>query len=137
MTAPDNPPDQRPAPPLEQRAQAIYHEACQRIDPVAISRLRDARRQALQAAQQPYRHARRWLLPTGALMVAAFAVMTIWQPLPRSAAESPQQAFSLSAQNAMLDDDLPPDAEKADPSLYQNLDFYGWLAANENRPENH
>jgi hypothetical protein len=29
------------------------------------------------------------------------------------------------------DSDLPPDADSADPTLYQNLDFYGWLAAND------
>jgi hypothetical protein len=28
-----------------------------------------------------------------------------------------------------LDNELPPDADKTDPNLYQNLDFYGWLAS--------
>ena len=49
MTAPDNRPDRRSGPSLEQRAQALYHEACQRIDPVTIGRLRDARRQGRSA----------------------------------------------------------------------------------------
>jgi hypothetical protein len=31
------------------------------------------------------------------------------------------------------DNALPPDADTIDPNLYQNLDFYGWLAANENQ----
>jgi hypothetical protein len=28
-----------------------------------------------------------------------------------------------------LDSELPQDADKTDPNLYQNLDFYGWLAS--------
>jgi hypothetical protein len=26
---------------------------------------------------------------------------------------------------------LPPGTDKSDPALYQNLDFYSWLAANQ------
>jgi hypothetical protein len=29
---------------------------------------------------------------------------------------------------------LPPDADKTDPVLYQNLDFYTWLAAADHHP---
>ena len=32
-----------------------------------------------------------------------------------------------------MDNELPPDADKTDPNLYQNLDFYGWLAANDSQ----
>jgi len=35
------------------------------------------------------------------------------------------------------DNTLPPDPEQADPNLYQNLDFYGWLAANDSQPPTH
>ena len=34
------------------------------------------------------------------------------------------------------DNDLPPDADKVDPSLVQNLDFYSWMAANNSAPAN-
>ena len=35
------------------------------------------------------------------------------------------------------DTELPPGADKADPGLYQNLDFYSWLAANDGSQTKH
>jgi len=115
-------PDQR----LEQRARELWHEAAQRIDPATAGRLRAARRQALDAAQAPARRAVRWLIPTGAFAVIALAAMMVWQPLP-----PPHAATAMHAAGSVddVDNELPPDADKADPNLYQNLDFYGWLAS--------
>lgn len=128
MNSPDNSragnsrPDQR----LEQRARELWHEAAQRIDPATAGRLRAARRQALETAQAPARRAVRWLIPTGAFAVIALAAMMVWRPLPPQPAATAMHATSGVDD---LDSELPPDADKADPNLYQNLDFYGWLAS--------
>jgi hypothetical protein len=82
--------------------------------------------------------ASRWLIPTGAFAAVAFAMLMVWQPLSRSP-DVPRNHSVSTEQSADIDNDLPPDAEKTDPGLYQNLDFYGWLAANnvaENQPVN-
>jgi hypothetical protein len=114
---------------IEQRARELYHEASQRIDPVTAGRLRASRRQALAAAQAPKHHASRWLIPTGAFAAIALATLMVWQPVPHDTVTS-NQAISMSGSGVDMDTELPPDADKTDPNLYQNLDFYGWLAAN-------
>ena len=114
---------------IARRARTLYREAGQRIDPATAGRLRAARRQALAAASAPQRHTARWLVPTGAFAAIAFAMLMVWQPLSHGPTV-PTSQTSSTEQSAEVDSDLPPDAEKADPSLYQNLDFYGWLAAN-------
>jgi len=114
---------------IARRARALYREAGQRIDPVTAGRLRAARRQALDAAKTPQRHTARWLVPTGAFAAIAFATLMVWQPLSHGPTVPTNPPVSAE-QSADADNDLPPDAEKTDPNLYQNLDFYGWLAAN-------
>jgi len=131
MTSSDkNRSDNRHSKPLEQRARELYHEAAQRIDPVTAGRLRAARRNALAATQAPQHHAARWLIPTGAFAAIALAALMVWQPLPHHGAAPADQGINAPEQSAEVDNELPPDAEKTDPNLYQNLDFYGWLAAN-------
>ena len=131
MTSSDkNRPDNRQHKPLEQRARELYHEAAQRIDPVTAGHLRAARREALAAAQTPQRHTARWLIPTGAFSAIVLAALMVWQPLPHRGAAPSNQASNAPEQAAEMDNELPPDADKTDPNLYQNLDFYGWLAAN-------
>ncbi|HTM29592.1 MAG TPA: hypothetical protein VL097_09610 [Rhodanobacter sp.] len=126
MTTPDNQ--------FEQRARELWNDAAQRLDPATAGRLRAARRQALEAAQAPTRRAVRWLIPTGAFAVIALATMMVWQPLPQHRASTATQAIGSAIDaSADLDSDLPPDADQTDPTLYQNLDFYGWLAANNHR----
>lgn len=120
---------------IARRARALYREAGQCIDPATAGRLRAARRHALDAAKAPQRHTARWLVPTGAFAAIAFAMLMVWQPLSRGPSMPVNHAISSTDQSADVDNDLPPDAEKTDPSLYQNLDFYGWLAAN-NAPNN-
>lgn len=125
----------RPDKHVEQRARELWHEAAQRIDPATAGRLRAARRQALEAAQAPVRHPVRWLIPTGAFAVIALAAMMVWHPLPQHHEAASAPALNGSADStADLDSDLPPDADKTDPNLYQNLDFYGWLATADSHP---
>jgi hypothetical protein len=132
MTTPDNRPDK----PFEQRARELYLEAAQRIDPATTGRLRAARRQALTAAQAPRHHTARWLIPTGAFAAIALAALMVWQPLPHRAPSPTTQVANATDATPDLDNELPPDADKTDPNLYQNLDFYGWLAANNSQPAN-
>lgn len=121
---------------FEKRARALYQEASQSIDPVTAGRLRAARRTALQAATThatPH-HRARLLLPVGALAAMALAALMIWQPTPRQAEGGQPNAMSALAEP---DTELPPGADKADPGLYQNLDFYSWLAANDGSQTKH
>jgi hypothetical protein len=115
---------------IVRRARALYREAGQHVDPITAGRLRAARRQALDTAGSPQRHAARWLIPTGAFAAVAFAMLMVWQPLSHGPAMPASHTISAPDQGADADYDLPPDAGKTDPKLYQNLDFYGWLAAN-------
>jgi hypothetical protein len=117
---------------LEKRARALYQEATQSIDPVTAGRLRATRRTALEAtsAHASAHHRARVLLPVGALAAIALAALMVWQPSPRQTENSaPATAMATAAEPEI--EQLPPGADKADPGLYQNLDFYSWLAANE------
>jgi hypothetical protein len=125
----------RPDKHFEQRARKLWHEAAQHIDPATAGRLRAARRQALETAKAPTHHTVRWLIPTGAFAVIALTAMMVWQPLPRHHEATSAPAISGGADStADVDNDLPPDADKTDPNLYQNLDFYGWLATADSHP---
>lgn len=115
------------------RARALYREAADHVDADTRARLRAARLRALApTADRAPRVGSRWLLPGGAFAVVALAAVMLWQPMPHDAL-APGSAISSNLAGADADGDLPPDAEQADPKLYENLDFYGWLAAN-NRP---
>lgn len=133
MNAPDHRPESRPDHQLEQRARQLYQQAAQRLDSDTSCRLRAARREALQGAYAPRLHVARWLIPTGAFAVIALATMTVWRPTLQQHPAAPMQT-SVNGTAADLDSDLPPDADQTDPNLYQNLDFYGWLAANNTQP---
>ncbi len=113
---------------LEQRARALYREASSQLDPVTAGRLRAARRTALEAAQAPIR-ASRHLLPISACAAVILVVTMAVQPLQNGSMAVPEPTVA-HLQNADTDSELPPDADSADPNLYQNLDFYGWLASN-------
>lgn len=130
MSTPDKRPDHRPDARVEQRARELYLEASRHLDPATAGRLRAARRTALEAGTASTRHARvgRALLPVGALAAIALAALMMWQPL-RQAPPVRAQVAALTADQA--DNELPPDPDSTDPGLYQNLDFYGWLAASD------
>lgn len=120
--------------PLEKRARALYFEAARRVDPATAGRLRAARRQAFESAHARGLKPARWLLPAGACAAIALAAMVIWQPAPQHQAGNLAQTATALDASASADSELPPDADQTDPNLYQNLDFYGWLAANKNQP---
>jgi hypothetical protein len=122
----DRPGENRLGEKLEQRARGLWHEAAQRIDPATAGRLRAARREALQAPAASAQRTVRWLIPSGAFAVIALAALMVWRPLPQ---QHTQAAIHPANTLDDADADLPPDADKTDPNLYQNLEFYDWLAS--------
>lgn len=121
-----NSPDDR----IEQRARALFRQASHSLDPAMAGRLRAARRDALQAPPAAHRTAR-LLLPAGAFAVAALVALMVWSPRNLAPAAAPPAVAVADTSLAPGDSELPPDADSADPTLYQNLDFYGWLAASD------
>ncbi|MDE2086649.1 MAG: DUF3619 family protein [Xanthomonadaceae bacterium] len=129
-----NTPESTPDMPLEQRARGLYHEAARNLDPATAGRLRAARREALAGTRhRTAHHVARWLVPSGACAVIALAALLAWPSAPRPGGTSPTAAVATGEADSVL----PPDPEQADPTLYQNLDFYGWLAANGATPPAH
>lgn len=124
-----NSPDDR----IEQRARALFRQASRELDTATANRLRAARRDALQAAPSAHRTAR-LLLPAGAFAVIALAALMVWSPRHPAPTATAPTATATAAIQTQDDSELPPDADSADPALYQNLDFYGWLAANDPPP---
>lgn len=120
---------------LEQRARRLFLNAAQHLDADTAARLRSIRRQTLATRNDARHTTARWLVPTGAFAVIALASLMIWRPTTHPAAPVSIQAGADAASD--IDNDLPPDADKTDPNLYQNLDFYGWLAANDSQPSAH
>ena len=124
-----NTPDDR----IARRARTLYHHAGRHLDPAMAARLRAARRGALNPAPAAHRAAR-LLLPAGAFAVIALAALMVWSPRRPAPATVPPASAVAAAPATSDPGELPPDADSADPALYQNLDFYGWLAANDPPP---
>ncbi len=121
-----------------QRARELYREAAQHVDPAISARLRAARARAL-ATPRDGAHplGARWLIPGGAFAAVALAAVMLWQPLARTTLTPTSATINSTTVSSDVDADLPPDADRTDPKLYQNLDFYGWLAANDRSTRNH
>ena len=114
---------------LERRARELYLRASRDVDPATAGRLRAARRTALAA---PHESAvRRLMLPAGAFAVVALASLMLWQPGGAPPSAPPAIMQSADADAATV---LPPDPDSTDPALYQNLQFYSWLAYNDTQP---
>lgn len=106
---------------LVQRAREIHAQACANLDARTQARLAAARRNAMAATRTPS-HKRVWLPAAGAMAACALAVgVILWRPAP---APSPAQSRQVAASDA----ELPLDADSKQMDLYQNLDFYQWLA---------
>ncbi|URL59368.1 hypothetical protein IM816_04455 [Luteibacter flocculans] len=106
---------------FERRARDLYLRASRDVDPAIAGRLRAARRTALAKPQTSATH--RLLLPTGAFAVLALAALMAWRP-----GVAPSAPPAVTQMADADPNDLPPDADSADPALYKDLQFYSWLA---------
>lgn len=109
---------------MQSRARQLYRDLGPQVDETTATRLRNARQTALEAASKRHRPAR-WMVPSSAFAVAVVAVLVVWQPLQHSV---PVATLAPAASQSMTTNVLPPDTGHADPAMYQNLDFYAWLA---------
>ncbi len=108
---------------FEDRLRALYRRAADPVDTATAARLAEARRRALEAAERP--RLVRWLMPMGAVAACLLAVVVIWPSAPRGPGPATPTTSSVASS---ADSTLPPDPDSADPALYQDLDFYAWLA---------
>lgn len=107
---------------LQQRAREIFSGACADTDLRTQTRLSIARREALAAARHPSRR-RIWLPAAGAAAACVLVLGVIWmRPVSSPDALPPTQ------QVASNDAALPLNADGEQLEMYQNLDFYQWLA---------
>jgi len=109
------------------RARTLLDESAEGLDAATLSRLNRARQIAL--AQARPRAAQRWFLPAGlasaCVLLLAVAVWH-WQ-VPSGAARLPELPFAASASAAGSDIDLVSGDDNLE--LYQDLEFYAWLDA--------
>ncbi|WP_109123942.1 DUF3619 family protein [Dyella sp. C11] len=112
---------------LERRARELYRESARQLDPAIAARLRAARNQAIANGKGSSLAHRllELLLPAGAFAAIALVALFLSSPVQRTPTAAP-----TTATQAADVEELPPDAAAADPTLYQNMDFYGWLAKN-------
>ena len=113
--------------PLANRARGLFDSAVSGVDAATAARLRSARRTALQPRHAPIA---RFLLPAGAFAAAALALGLVWHPH----AGAPATPAVTVATAAGTGSDSLAAADAADLDLYQNLDFYGWLATQPRQP---
>lgn len=116
---------------VETRAREIFGDACAHVDALTGARLAAARREALDAAWHPSQR-RVWLPAAGAIAACALALSVVWfraGPASNPAANSPAQSRTVAA---VTDAGMPSDADVEQLDLYQNLDFYQWLAQQPN-----
>lgn len=107
-----------PANQFEQRARELFVQSCDQLDANTRMRLREARNNAL-AGKSPRRKSH-MLLPAGAMAASVLALAITWHygGMPRTRHAS-GQTTTASTQAA-------PD--NADVDMYDDLDFYRWLA---------
>ncbi len=111
---------------IERKARALYRRSCQNLPPQARQSLQQARLDAVTA--RPRGLANRMLMPAGALAASALALVVGWGYFP-SSQHAPSQATHYttgSTASAVRGTDSP--------ELYQDLDFYRWLAAQTEQP---
>ncbi|MBI2398762.1 MAG: DUF3619 family protein [Xanthomonadales bacterium] len=102
-----------------QRIRSELETSARDLDAATLSRLNQARQQALQTAAKP--RPRAWMWPTTLATAFSLALaVAIW---PRLVPEP------VPAPTAALPDDFPMLAEGAAIELYEELDFYAWLDA--------
>ena len=106
-------------------AKATLDDSLDNLDTEVLARLQHARSEAVAAAAQGQRNKVNtpiWLIPAGGFAVIAVVIgltLTMWYP---------QQ----TDKNLMVSlEDLPLLSSQEDLELYENLEFYQWLANEE------
>lgn len=115
--------------PLASRARRLFDSAVSGVDAATAARLRAARRAAMEPRRAPLT---RLLVPAGAFAAAALALGLVWHPHAGAPAASTPAAATVIAGNGS---DSLAAADAADLDLYQNLDFYDWLATQPKQPD--
>jgi hypothetical protein len=116
---------------FEQQARALLEQSAEQLPGAVRSRLTQARYAAL--AAQPARRlsfARRWA-PAGAAVAAALALLVVYVPHMREAAENPNPLVTAGLANAGLEDiELLTDSDAVPLNGDQDMDddFYEWAA---------
>lgn len=111
-----------------QKAKALLDASAQNLDAATLSRLNRARQAALAQRQRP---AMRWLLPTGlASACVLMLALGIWQARTPQHPDAMPIPTSKSVAN-FQPDDLEMVGGDDSLDLYQNLEFYAWLDAQE------
>lgn len=106
---------------LMMRARTLHSQACESVDARTLARLAAARRSAL-ATQFTLSRKRIWLPVIGAAAACALTLsLIVRNPGPATSHSNIPQATQNEAES-------PPDADAQQIDLYQNLDFYQWLA---------
>lgn len=113
--------DTRPAPPddLERQWQRALRSREEGLDPDISQRLARARQRALKETPRPLQWRRRWLLPASGMAFAG--ALSLWVVLP---SWLPTAIWPGPPANVGLE------STAATEDLYENLEFYRWLAAN-------
>ncbi|HEY0232644.1 MAG TPA: hypothetical protein VGC55_15455 [Dokdonella sp.] len=102
-----------------ERAVALLDESARNLDAATLSRLNRARQAALAPRRRPRQ---RWLI--GGSFAAAALALVIAVGLGHRIVSTPVLPADLAAQ-----DDLDALVGEDNPDLYENLDFYAWLNA--------
>lgn len=95
-------------------SKALLDESARALDADITARLRRARYRALEAKSRPFF----WLLPAGGLAAASVAVLAVALWIYQPARPAPMQGV----------EDLEILSSSENLELFDDLEFYGWLA---------
>lgn len=105
---------------LERRARELFRQSCRQLPQADRQALRASRLDALTRQRAPL--LQRLLIPAGAVAASTLALVVAWTWLP----SHDRQSHSHPAASAAH-------ADNADLEMYQDLDFYRWLAAQDEK----
>jgi hypothetical protein len=105
----------------------LLEESAQHLDAATLSRLNRARQHALQPRRDT---GRRWAIPAGfASACVLLLAVAAWHGRPHA----PRTPGTVTAANDVPSGDA--DTLMDDDDLYDDLDFYTWLEAQDQDPE--
>lgn len=112
-----------------ERAKVLLDQSAQNLDAATLSRLQQARHAAL--ARQPPRRFRGWFLSAG--LVGACALLLVFVMMHPAPSETeiavPTDAAATKSAETFSGDDMSIVSGDDSLELYQDLEFYAWLDA--------